>query len=159
MEHQHEHQHHPPKIHTHQSTPNLAVIQNSNGESSHSFDILGGTRSPPVSPETKARIQTMMIHIQKDFPKHFPTDNTLPLPWDSNLWREIRAYYETTSLRLIASGVVIKRAMTKWRKNYRYHYLQSMVSNPVRYDIQGKATKMICPARVNRARKTLLERE
>lgn len=112
-------------------------------------------KSLVVSPETLARIQTMMIQLQKEFPLHFPSDGSLPLPWQRHLWRSIRAYYQKTPLRLTASGTVIKKAMQQWYHQHQYHYLKAMVLNPIRYGLDGESTGIVNPDFVLEAEKTL----
>lgn len=89
-------------------------------------------------PLAKARIETMLIQLQKDFPDHFPDDGRLPLPWKRGLWRSVRDYYQNTPLRFQASGVVVRRAMYRWRTQHQHLYHQAVKTNPFRYNLNGQ---------------------
>lgn len=108
-----------------------------------------------MSPLTKIRILNMKNRLQKEFPNHFPMDDTLPLPWDRTLWKAIRARYQKTPFRDEASGRVIKEAMRQWQRQNFSRYLQAMVINPMRYTMNGHPVERISPEKVSGAKKRL----
>ncbi len=113
-------------------------------------DRLAFTKKPLNHKEMQA-----LKWLKAEYPRHFPGDGSLSIPWDYRLFKQLRTErFEDTLGKQRFNA--IKRAASFWKSFNRRRWLLAVATDPNAYGLHGEPLGELAPQYVSAARAALL---